>query len=222
MGCEGQSHPTPQPNTAICCPAHFWPQKPATAWGYVTAHMTRIHDIDWSYDDEHQLTTCSHDSSVKFWDTSSPREPLSVIKTGSQPVWRARNYVGSQCVKFMHNHEYTLSSISPSLFLPPSLPHSSSPSLSPSFSCFLPPQPVGHGVAMLLVPALHSLENRVFLWSRSNVFSPVSTLQGHKGAVVEAQWRKVQSGTLYAVTMFVQMTESISYPSLSLGHYTHL
>ena len=68
-------------------------QKSSTAWGYITAHMTRIHDIDWSYVDHSQLTTCSHDSSVKFWDTSSPRKPLSVIKTGSQPVWRARNYV---------------------------------------------------------------------------------------------------------------------------------
>ena len=68
-------------------------QKPSTAWGYITAHMTRIHDIDWSYRDQSQLTTCSHDSSVKFWDTASTRRPLSVIKTGSQPVWRARNYV---------------------------------------------------------------------------------------------------------------------------------
>ena len=57
------------------------------------------------------------------------------------------------------------------------------------------PQPVGRGVAMLLVPALHGSENRVFLWSRSNVSSPVSILQGHKGAVVEAQWRKVADGT---------------------------
>lgn len=69
------------------------PQKPATAWGYMTAHMTRIHDIDWGYQKEHQLTTCSHDSSVKFWDTSSPREPISTIKTRSQPIWRAKNYV---------------------------------------------------------------------------------------------------------------------------------
>lgn len=69
------------------------PQKPTTAWGYVTAHMSRIHDIDWSYLDRHQLTTCSHDSSIKFWDTSSPRDPISTMKTGSQPVWRARNYV---------------------------------------------------------------------------------------------------------------------------------
>jgi WD40 repeat protein len=121
-------------------------RKPSTAWGYITAHMTRIHDIDWSYRDQSQLTTCSHDSSVKFWDTTSTRRPLSVIKTGSQPVWRARNY------------------------------------------------PAGEGVAMLLVPALHSLDNGVFLWSCSNISSPATIFHGHKAAVVEAQWRKVDSG----------------------------
>ena len=47
---------------------------------------------------------------------------------------------------------------------------------------------------MLLVPVLHSLENGVFLWSYSNVSSPAAVLQGHKAAVVEAQWRKVESG----------------------------
>lgn len=52
---------------------------------------------------------------------------------------------------------------------------------------------------MLLVPALHSQENRVFLWSRSNISSPITALQGHDGAVVEAQWRKVDGGTLYCV-----------------------
>ena len=57
---------------------------------------------------------------------------------------------------------------------------------------------------MLLVPALHSQENRVFLWSRSNVSSPVAILQGHKGAVVEAQWRKVAAGTqLCCLRMYV-------------------
>ena len=47
---------------------------------------------------------------------------------------------------------------------------------------------------MLLVPALHSLDNGVFLWSRSNTSSPATILHGHKAAVVGAQWRKVDSG----------------------------
>ena len=68
-------------------------QKPTTASGYISAHMSRIHDLDWSYYHEKQLTTCSHDASIKFWNISSPKEPLSVIKAGSQPLWRARNYV---------------------------------------------------------------------------------------------------------------------------------
>ena len=47
---------------------------------------------------------------------------------------------------------------------------------------------------MLLVPALHSLDNGVFLWSRSNIASPATILHGHKAAVVEAQWRRVETG----------------------------
>ena len=57
--------------------------------------MSRIHDLDWSHVVEEQLTTCSHDSSIKFWDTLSPREPISAIKAAAQPLWRARNYVSS-------------------------------------------------------------------------------------------------------------------------------
>ena len=68
-------------------------QKPSTASGYITAHMSRIHDLDWFYSNERQLTTCSHDGSVKFWDISSPREPFNTIKAGTQKLWRAKNYV---------------------------------------------------------------------------------------------------------------------------------
>ena len=71
-------------------------QKPSTASGYITAHMSRIHDIDWCYYDENQLTTCSHDGSVKFWDIKSPREPFNTIKVGAQKLWRAKNYVSDR------------------------------------------------------------------------------------------------------------------------------
>ena len=53
---------------------------------------------------------------------------------------------------------------------------------------------MGHGVAMVLVPAIHGSENRVFLWSRNNVSSPVSSLHGHQGPVVEVVWRKRGAG----------------------------
>ena len=71
-------------------------QKPTTALGYISAHMSRIHDLDWSFTEEKQLTTCSHDATIKFWDISSPREPFSTIKVAAQPLWRARNYVSRQ------------------------------------------------------------------------------------------------------------------------------
>eukprot|EP00731_Ephydatia_muelleri_P020820 Em0013g547a len=71
-------------------------RKPSTAMGFITAHTSRIHDIDWSYCDESFLTSCSHDSTIKFWEIGSPnpspREPVAAIKIGAQPIWRARNY----------------------------------------------------------------------------------------------------------------------------------
>lgn len=55
-------------------------------------------------------------------------------------------------------------------------------------------QPFGHGVAMVLVPAVHSGDSRVFIWNRTNVATPVCTLTGHSEAVVDVQWRKLERG----------------------------
>ena len=72
--------------------------------------MSRIHDLDWCYSNERQLTTCSHDGSVKFWDISSPREPFNTIKAGTQKLWRAKNYVRSVNRKRSECHFIYLSS----------------------------------------------------------------------------------------------------------------
>ena len=59
----------------------------------------------------------------------------------------------------------------------------------------IPPlQPVGHAVAMVLVPAMHSGDSRVFLWGRSNVASPLHIFTGHSEAVLEVQWRRYKGG----------------------------
>ena len=55
--------------------------------------MNKIHDLDWSYKNERQLTSCSHDATIKFWDIQSPREPHSAIKAGSHPIWKSKNCV---------------------------------------------------------------------------------------------------------------------------------
>ena len=68
-------------------------QKPLTVSACISAHMSKIHDLDWSYKNERLLTTCSHDATVKVWDVQSYRESLSTIKARNNPVWRARNYV---------------------------------------------------------------------------------------------------------------------------------
>ncbi len=82
--------------------------------------------------------------------------------------------------------------------------HASRPEESPPFSqntvCEVviplsPSQPAGQGVAMVLVPAMHSGDSRVFLWSRSNVSAPLHVFTGHTEAILEVQWRQYRGGT---------------------------
>jgi WD repeat-containing protein 59 len=58
---------------------------------YITAHLNRIHGINWSHTQETQLITASQDGSVKFFDINNPRRAERIITTATpSPVWRAR------------------------------------------------------------------------------------------------------------------------------------
>lgn len=58
---------------------------------YITAHLNRIHGINWSHDQETHLVTASQDGSVKFFDINNPRRAERIITTATpSPVWRAR------------------------------------------------------------------------------------------------------------------------------------
>ncbi|KAL6079591.1 GATOR complex protein wdr59, variant 2 [Balamuthia mandrillaris] len=56
---------------------------------FITAHMSKIKCLDWSYIHENHLLTASQDLQVKVWDTSSPRQPIHTIRV-TTPVTRAR------------------------------------------------------------------------------------------------------------------------------------
>lgn len=56
---------------------------------YITAHLARIHGINWSHQHETSLTTSSQDGTVKYFDINNPRRAERII-TNSSPVWRAR------------------------------------------------------------------------------------------------------------------------------------
>jgi len=58
---------------------------------YITAHLSRIYDLDWSFDQEDSLATSSQDSTVQFWNLNSPSKAESVIKIPGAPVWRLQH-----------------------------------------------------------------------------------------------------------------------------------
>ncbi|XP_023233650.1 GATOR complex protein WDR59-like isoform X1 [Centruroides sculpturatus] len=65
------------------------PRKSTSPVQYISAHLSKIHSLDWSPIQEHQLATSSQDCSVKFWDVTNPRRVEGVLDCDS-PVWRAR------------------------------------------------------------------------------------------------------------------------------------
>ncbi|KAL9922949.1 WD repeat domain 59 isoform 1-T1 [Glossina fuscipes fuscipes] len=56
---------------------------------YITAHLNRVHGINWSHRRETCLATASQDGTVKYFDINNPRRAEKIITTSS-PVWRAR------------------------------------------------------------------------------------------------------------------------------------
>lgn len=81
------------------------PQKGAIPLAVINAHRSKIYGVDWSRTSPSELVTCSLDSSIKRFSTTSlpppnassinpahekpMTEPLDMIYT-AQPVWRAR------------------------------------------------------------------------------------------------------------------------------------
>lgn len=66
-------------------------RKGARPMQYITAHLNRIHGINWSHNSESTLITSSQDGSVKFFDINNPRRAERIITTSTpSPVWRAR------------------------------------------------------------------------------------------------------------------------------------
>ncbi|XP_052758623.1 GATOR complex protein WDR59 isoform X1 [Galleria mellonella] len=55
---------------------------------YISAHLCKIHGVDWSPHHEYQLVTSSHDGSIKYFDINNARRPENIIMTNF-PVWRA-------------------------------------------------------------------------------------------------------------------------------------
>ncbi|XP_057291888.1 GATOR complex protein WDR59-like isoform X2 [Hydractinia symbiolongicarpus] len=56
---------------------------------YIAGHLSKIHGFDWSPQKESYFVTASNDSTVKFWDMNSPKQPRASINNGA-PVWKAR------------------------------------------------------------------------------------------------------------------------------------
>lgn len=55
---------------------------------YISAHLCKIHGLDWSPHHDYQLVTSSHDGTIKYFDINNPRRVDNTITT-NYPVWRA-------------------------------------------------------------------------------------------------------------------------------------
>jgi len=58
---------------------------------HISAHLSRIYDIDWSYEQEDMLATSSQDSTVQFWNLASPLKSENMIKIPGSPVWKLQH-----------------------------------------------------------------------------------------------------------------------------------
>ncbi|CAH1725138.1 GATOR complex protein WDR59 [Aphis gossypii] len=68
----------------------IWDQRKAkNPIHYITAHLSNIHCLDWSYTNENQLVTCSQDCTVKFFEINDLKKTENVLNTIT-PVWRAK------------------------------------------------------------------------------------------------------------------------------------
>ncbi|XP_026282882.1 GATOR complex protein Wdr59 isoform X2 [Frankliniella occidentalis] len=68
----------------------LWDQRKGTApVVYISAHLAKIHGLDWSPLHEDQLATSSQDGTVKLFDITNPRKAEGLFTT-TLPVWRAR------------------------------------------------------------------------------------------------------------------------------------
>ncbi|GFY67711.1 GATOR complex protein WDR59 [Trichonephila inaurata madagascariensis] len=56
---------------------------------YITAHLNKIHNIDWCPYEENILATSSQDCTVKFWDVTIPQKLEENLQVPC-PVWRAQ------------------------------------------------------------------------------------------------------------------------------------
>ena len=58
---------------------------------FINAHLSRIYDIDWSYEQEDSLATSSQDSTVQFWNLASPQKSENMIRVPGTPVWKLQH-----------------------------------------------------------------------------------------------------------------------------------
>ncbi|XP_066955157.1 GATOR2 complex protein WDR59 isoform X4 [Macrobrachium rosenbergii] len=72
------------------CDIRVWDdRKTSQPLHYISAHLSKIHGLDWSPNHEHHLVSASNDCSVKFFDITNSRKEENYINTLS-PVWRAK------------------------------------------------------------------------------------------------------------------------------------
>lgn len=55
-------------------------------------------------------------------------------------------------------------------------------------------QPFGDGILTLMLPQIRQVDKMLFLWSQSNLSSPVFSFTGHEDNILDFHWRKMKEG----------------------------
>ncbi|XP_077975769.1 GATOR2 complex protein WDR59-like [Styela clava] len=61
-----------------------------TPMQYITAHLSKIHSLDWSPVEQDILASSGQDTTVRFWDTTQQSLQASYQISAGAPVWKAR------------------------------------------------------------------------------------------------------------------------------------
>ena len=149
--------------------------------------MTGVTLVRWSPDDGHLLAT-SHEGDIKLWDTRREAAPLSSVNVHMSRVhsidWSRDNpttfvTASNDCSVRYHNTVGGCQVETSGTCLTTSVPV-----WTAKFT------PFGDGLVTSLVPHFGVHDHSLFLWTNTDLSSPVHTFSHHRDVILDFDWRR--------------------------------